>query len=1052
MNFGRLLRTVPQELRSLYRKLETTSKKLIRANWSITFNSVCLKENILPKYTRIRYHDPAAAHTPDTIKYRRYLIERELHLKKKDVVNLDRQREKLEYNIGNFQCDENLKNPIKIELKCILENSDRVQKTITCKKLNNLYNGQITLKSEINNFVNLSDHSLTSNEKKFLNLGLNYHIQPKYDKLHKETEIEVLYNTLTELEIKNRIIIDTSMASKLAAESTKHRNPPYKSSIPMELRKAAQNLKANENLIIRKGDKSSIYVLLNKSDYLNKINNILADSSKFKRIRKDPTNLVKQKANDLISTLNAAQDGIHMPKIVGDYSPGYIYGNVKTHKPGNPLRPIISQVLSPTYELAKILNKIITPFIPNQYLLKSTNDFIDLLTESKPRGMLASLDVESLFTNVPINTTIDIILEYAYNHSTLPPPKMPQEILKQMLELCTREAPFNSPDGGIYLQTEGVAMGSPLGPTFANFYMGHIETKIFENTYQKPSIYARYVDDIFIQVDNEEEVKALKDLFQHNSVLNFTYELSVNNKIPFLDVLVKTDSNGFHTTVYHKPTNHGTCLNADSECADKYKESVILNYLNRAYKITKNWKDFHDEVAHIKQVLVNNNFSNTTIDRLTQKFLNNKVSVPKTNKDNKTVIPIYYHNQMHGNYKLDERVIRDIIRENTYCKDANQELKLIVYYTNKKTFNLVMKNNLMSKHSTLQQTNVIYQFSCPHPHSKAEKYIGMTQTTLSRRLTMHAQAGSILQHFINEHQTKPSRNILTENTTIIAKARNRYKLAIKEALLILSNAPSINRQEDNFLNILKLRARQNRSHSTSNRSTTYLPENVDNPLSPIPHLPSSILPSSTNLPISDINLTPSLLETYQSTSSPLSLAPPTRFLTNQPNRSLVPFSPPPNLSLNLSRNNLNSPNTTSTLSMPSSPIPSNMDHSVNFITSTQLLEQTHPFTTEVSPITLIESTTHTTQITKVLPQISSQDSNKFEDSIPDMNDVLLHFGINPENMNVVPINRYQPFICLPSTLTNIQNTNNFVDKQDTLTISQRLRSMVREARYTGQYN
>ena len=46
--------------------------------------------------------------------------------------------------------------------------------------------------------------------------------------------------------------------------------------------------------------------------------------------------------------------------IVGLYEPEYIYGNVKFHKPSNPLQPIISYIPTPTYQLAKSLNKLIT--------------------------------------------------------------------------------------------------------------------------------------------------------------------------------------------------------------------------------------------------------------------------------------------------------------------------------------------------------------------------------------------------------------------------------------------------------------------------------------------------------------------------------------------------------------------------------------------------------------------------------------------------------------------------------------------------------------------
>ena len=50
-------------------------------------------------------------------------------------------------------------------------------------------------------------------------------------------------------------------------------------------------------------------------------------------------------------------------------------------------------------------------------------------------------------------------------------------------------------------------MGSPLGPTIANFYMGHTENTKFENYNEiKPTIYAKYVDDIFLEITSEEEV------------------------------------------------------------------------------------------------------------------------------------------------------------------------------------------------------------------------------------------------------------------------------------------------------------------------------------------------------------------------------------------------------------------------------------------------------------------------------------------------------------------------------------------------------------------
>ena len=49
-----------------------------------------------------------------------------------------------------------------------------------------------------------------------------------------------------------------------------------------------------------------------------------------------------------------------------------------------------------------------------------------------------------------------------------------------------------------YRQIDGVAIGSPLGPTLANFCLGHIEKRVFGNENIDPDFYARYVDAIFV--------------------------------------------------------------------------------------------------------------------------------------------------------------------------------------------------------------------------------------------------------------------------------------------------------------------------------------------------------------------------------------------------------------------------------------------------------------------------------------------------------------------------------------------------------------------------
>ena len=95
-------------------------------------------------------------------------------------------------------------------------------------------------------------------------------------------------------------------------------------------------------------------------------------------------------------------------------------------------------------------------------------------------------------------------------------------------------------------------MGSPLGPLFANFYMSEVEAKTLSDKNIAPHIYCRYVDDIFVDIKDTDHLHALIEHLQTNSALRFTYELNVQNKLPFLDVMVTSEHNKFTTTVHRK--------------------------------------------------------------------------------------------------------------------------------------------------------------------------------------------------------------------------------------------------------------------------------------------------------------------------------------------------------------------------------------------------------------------------------------------------------------------------------------------------------------------
>ena len=109
---------------------------------------------------------------------------------------------------------------------------------------------------------------------------------------------------------------------------------------------------------------------------------------------------------------------------------------------------------------------------------------------------------------------------------------------------------------------------------------------------------------------------------------------------------------------------------------------------------------------------------------------------------------------MHYNYKSNEKIMKTLIHKNILPTDPNKKIKLIIYYNKFKTSNLVIRNNSSPSIGVLQKTNVIYKFKCPLGDCISDNnniYVGLTSTTLSRRLTMHlSDTSSIAQH-IKKH-------------------------------------------------------------------------------------------------------------------------------------------------------------------------------------------------------------------------------------------------------------------------------------------------------------
>ena len=208
---------------------------------------------------------------------------------------------------------------------------------------------------------------------------------------------------------------------------------------------------------------------------------------------------------------------------------GLFYTTAKMHKlqTGEGLNeltmwPIISNVGTATYETAKFLSSLLAPLGKSDCSILNTEAFVKQVKDQRiPEGYkMISFDVKNLFINVPLKETVDIILTKVYDEKKIDA-KIPKSILKELLYLCTKHVHFKFNDE-IYIQCDGVAIGSALGPLLANIFMISLEDNSLPKLELDLRNWKRYVDDTFAYVLPDKIDMILHELSLYHRNIKFT--------------------------------------------------------------------------------------------------------------------------------------------------------------------------------------------------------------------------------------------------------------------------------------------------------------------------------------------------------------------------------------------------------------------------------------------------------------------------------------------------------------------------------------------------
>ena len=196
-------------------------------------------------------------------------------------------------------------------------------------------------------------------------------------------------------------------------------------------------------------DKGNALVVIDCDEYNEKCNEHLSNEDTYRKLDNNPILSMKGKVNRLLQKYK--REGIITEE---EYKHLYVntaitplfYALIKTHKPGFPIRPIVSFIDSPTYRLAQFLSKILIPITDlSDKKLKNSLHAKEILQDiNVPQGYnLVSFDVKSLFTSIPIPFALQCV-EEKLEDDNLPDElkKLPNHAFMTLLRICTSSNTF----------------------------------------------------------------------------------------------------------------------------------------------------------------------------------------------------------------------------------------------------------------------------------------------------------------------------------------------------------------------------------------------------------------------------------------------------------------------------------------------------------------------------------------------------------------------------------------------------------------------------------
>lgn len=619
--------------------------------------------------------------------------------------------------------------------------------------------------------INLSSKTLSNDELKLLNRGLNF--IPTPDKLPAEDLCADIMSQIRYLpsDIKDDIDHHSYNIMK-EAMSSNFRNTHRK------IHETIAGLR-KKKLIITKADKSNKVIVYDENQYerlvVKTIENgpyTVVDENPLKDMIKEVNHSLEKHSHVLCNnpTIELKHWKVSNPTVPRLYALG------KNHKPLDPdgdmkMRPIASNINAPSENIAKKLSKIFNSMTPPKgKSVKNGTEFANLVhnMEIKRTEDMGSYDVTSLYPSIPIPKAMIFLRKWLKSNDVS---NALIDAYTDLAQVCMNQNIFQFRNK-FYKQTCGTSMGNSLSSFIAELFMCYFETEL-EKQESFPRFYTRFMDDIFA-INNKRKFTPVLDLFNKQyETVKFTMEMEKDGKIPFLDTEISRKNDRLEVNVYRKPTSTARRITSDSHHDFKHKLAAYHSMAHFMVSIPLSEENQAKEKEKIIEIGKVNGYKRSTITNIINKHVSkNELRNISTFYDNTPKEPVK---------RIGIRYFPNVTKK---LKPIFKDHELQVVHSN----NGSLRQLLGSAKDKLPKLNRsgIYKIVCKHC---SREYYGKTIRSVETRANEHFKSTNWKSKTaVGKHLFyNPTHKSDINDCSLVQEVQNRWTIECYESIHIHKN-------------------------------------------------------------------------------------------------------------------------------------------------------------------------------------------------------------------------------------------------------------------------